>query len=608
MQPAQAGDESSSNGNAVRKWGPIAAIVLIVAAVVGVIVVSGGDDDDGDDATATTTAATDATPATTAAADDTTATTAAPDDGTETTAPATTTGDGGDGGGSTEIVYPLTFSEAEEQGIEVAWDDRCDTETGQLAMPWFFAPECFAPFEGDNGGETSAGVTGDTIKVVYYLGPDDDPVLNFINDAIANDDTNADDSATVQGMTDVFNSFYELYGRTVELEVFEGSGISSDEVAARADAVRIAEEIQPFAVVGGPVLTNAFADELAANDIVCLGCTPGQPQEWYADRDPYVWTTAIGALQSREHVREFVANQLAGGNAEFAGDPNFQGQPRTFGHIYLESSAESQVNANALIDGLAADGVEMAQVQSYILDPASLQASAAQIIAQMKDAGVTTVILTADPVGPRDLTREATAQEYFPEWVIAAPALVDTTAFARTYDQEQWANAFGVSHLSVRTPPEQTGFYRLYEWFNGSPPPADDTIEVLTPSLSTMFAALQQTGPELTPETFRGGMFTLASEPAITQPFLTWGEAGIWDSLDYNGVDDAVVVWWDPTITGIDEIRNEGQGMYQYADGGTRYLPGEWPAVSSLFDAANSVAFLDPPPADETPPDYPPPG
>ncbi|MEM8619824.1 MAG: ABC transporter substrate-binding protein [Actinomycetota bacterium] len=582
----------------------MAAIVLIVAAVAGVIVVSGGDDDDGessDSSTAETTATTDT------GSETTTAPTAAPDNTTDTTESPTTAAVGS-GGEAAEIVYPLTFSQAEEQGIEVAWDERCDTETGQWAMPWFFAPECYAPFDGDNGGDTASGVTGDTIKVVYYLGPDDDPVLNFINDAIANDDTNADDSATVQGMADVFNSFYELYGRTVELEVFEGSGISSDEVAARADAVRIAEEIQPFAVVGGPVLTNAFADELAANGIVCLGCTPGQPQEWYAERDPYVWTTAIGSLQSREHVREFIANQLAGGNAEFAGDEDFQNQPRTFGHIYLESSAESQANAEALIDGLAADGIEMAQVQSYVLDPASLQASAAQIIAQMKDAGVTSVILSADPVAPRDLTREATAQEYFPEWVIAAPTLVDTTAFARTYDQEQWANAFGVSHLWLRTPPEDRGFYRLYEWFNGSPPPADDTIEVLIPSLSTMFAALQQTGPELTPESFREGVFGLGSDRAITQPFLSWGEGDIWEGLDYNGVDDATVIWWDPTSNGIDEIRKEGQGMYQYADGGARYLPGEWPALSSLFDAADSVPFLDIPPPDETPPDYPSPG
>ena len=61
-----------------------------------------------------------------------------------------------DGGGG-EIVYPLSFSQAEEQGIEVAWDERCDTATGNLAIQWFFAPECYAPFEGDNGGATAQG-------------------------------------------------------------------------------------------------------------------------------------------------------------------------------------------------------------------------------------------------------------------------------------------------------------------------------------------------------------------------------------------------------------------------------------------------------------------
>ncbi len=68
----------------------------------------------------------------------------------------------------------------------------CDPETGHLAVRDFFAPECYAPFEGDNGGETASGVTADSIKVVYYLGPDDDPIINYITAAIANDDTNAD--------------------------------------------------------------------------------------------------------------------------------------------------------------------------------------------------------------------------------------------------------------------------------------------------------------------------------------------------------------------------------------------------------------------------------
>ena len=41
------------------------------------------------------------------------------------------------------------------------------------------------------------------------------------------------------------------------------TGQPSDEAAARADAIYIAEEVKAFAVLGGPTGTNAYADELA---------------------------------------------------------------------------------------------------------------------------------------------------------------------------------------------------------------------------------------------------------------------------------------------------------------------------------------------------------
>src|SRR5690606_27983785 len=121
-----------------------------------------------------------------------------------------------DGGGGGAITYPLSFSQAEEQGIDVAWDERCDTETGRVAVQWFFAPECYAPFEGDNGGATAPGVTADSIKVVLYQGPDDDPVINYLTDAISVDDTNADSQATAAKMLEMFQSYYEFYGRSID--------------------------------------------------------------------------------------------------------------------------------------------------------------------------------------------------------------------------------------------------------------------------------------------------------------------------------------------------------------------------------------------------------
>ena len=63
--------------------------------------------------------------------------------------------------------------------------------------------------------------------------------------------------------------------------------------------------------------------------------------------------------------------------------------------------------------------------------------------------------------------------------------------------------------------------------------------------------------------------------------------------------------WWDPDATGLDEIRKEGTGMYQYVDGGKRYLPGEWPTEDKLFNPDGAVAIYDQPPPGEERGDYP---
>jgi hypothetical protein len=595
MQPAQASGARPSSNN-LKKWGPIGAIVLVVAAVAGIVLVMGGDDDDADDAGAdTTTAVTDAPAATGAPG-----TTGAPDE----TTPDSTEPDGGDTGG--EIAFPLSFSQAREQGIDVAWDDRCDTATGNLAIKWFFAPECWAPFEGDNGGDTTRGVSGDTIKVIQYYGPDDDPIINYLSDAVAVTDTNAQSEQTARDMLDMFEQFYEFYGRTIELEVYVSTGLANDEVTARADAVRIAEDFEPFVVLGGPALTSAFADELTAREVMCIGCTPGQPPEWYAERDPFVYGLGISAAQSRMHAVEFISKQLVGGNAEFAGDETFQAQPRAFGHVWISSSPQSPVITAAFEADLAEAGATMTESLPYTLDPGTIQAQASQIIAKLKSSGVTTVVLVSDGIAPRDLTREATAQEYFPEWVIVSPALSDLTAFGRTYDQTQWANAFGVTHGAVRVTPEISGFYGLYQWFMGAEPPAKDTIGLLMPNYTFLAATLQATGPDLTPERFRDALFAGAgTTPALTQPLLTYGDKDFWPDTDYNGVDDATLIWWDATATGPDEIRKQGTGMWTFVDGGKRYLPGEWPTDVKLFDPEGAVTMYDTPPPEETPPDYP---
>ena len=95
------------------------------------------------------------------------------------------------------------------------------------------------------------------------------------------------------------------------------------------------------------------------------------------------------------------------------------------------------------------------------------------------------------------------------------------------------------------------------------------------------------------------------TQAAISQPFLTWGDHGYWPEADYSGIDDATAIWWDPTATGPDEIRKDGTGMWQYVEGGTRYLPGQWPSEDLLFVPEGAVSLYETPPPGEDPPDYP---
>src|SRR5690606_8481563 len=148
---------------------------------------------------------------------------------------------------------------------------------------------------------------------------------------------------TYEAFLPYFEEFYETYGRKVELIVYEGTGNAIDEVAARADAVKIAQEIQPFAVWEGPLLTDAFADELAAQGILNIGLAGGgfQP-DYYAERSPYLIQVGQSPGQNRVHLAEYIGKRLAGDPAVHAGDEAFHDQERKFGLIYLTTGPQSE--------------------------------------------------------------------------------------------------------------------------------------------------------------------------------------------------------------------------------------------------------------------------
>ncbi len=561
-------DPQGSSSSALRKWGPLVAVVVVVVAVVGLLLSRGSSDDSAS------------------------STTVAP------------------GGGSTSVDLPkgvVSYSSAKANGTagDIDWGKRCDTDTGVLAIPIFPAPECYKPFTGDNGGATSTGVTADTVKLVVYLPQENDPILSFIYKQVGNTDTPTQIFQSYQGFNQMLATYYETYGRKIELVRYNATGTISDAVAATSDAETIARDIQPFAVLGGPNLTEAFADTLAANKIVCVSCTPGQPNQWYVDRAPYVWDIQKNTDQNLQMVAEYIGKQVANRKAQYGG-ADVNGKPRKLGLVALSASVQADELRQGFIDDLKKNyGAEIFDLSTYS-DPVALASQAGEVMAKMKASGVTTVIFYGDPLAPQALTKSATEQGFSPEWVMTGSALVDTTIFSRTYDQQQWAHAFGPSNLFARTNSSLTGSTFLYKWFFNADPPAEQ-VALLLPNLQLFYAAFQGVGPALTPDAMRTALFqSPIVDSTVLTPQISWGNHKIWPATDYAGIDDQTEIFWNATATGPDELGKEGTGMWAYVDGGKRYLPGQWPkGEAQVFaDAPNPVTFYNQLPPGITLPTY----
>lgn len=554
------------------QWGPfavVAATAVIVGAAVGVAYLTG-----------------DHTPTV-----DVVVTTSVPSE--TTTVPAS------------PFAYPMSFPQAQEQGIvdTIEWGDRCDIDTGRLAVADVLAPVCMAPFVGDNGGATSTGVGSKTIKIVFYLGPENDPITRYINDTVRIDDTNAQKTTVLTEFMPYFEQFYELYGRSVELVTYQSTAAPNDEAKARSDAQRIAEQIRPFAVIGGPAFTFGFADELAARKVVCIDCGLGSAQ-WYKDRAPYVWSTDASLWQKQIHTIELIQKQLVGKKATHAGKGT-KDKPRVFGLVYNDFGPEAKVLADQMAAALEAMGSRAVEILPYKLDPATMQATATDLITKLKAAGVTTVILSTDQIAPRELTRQATAQDYNPEWLVGASTQVDTNTYGRFYDRDQWQHAFGVTTSAARVDPSTHGYYALYQWFTGTSPFADQTIENFMPSFAYLFSAIQSAGPNLTPESLATAFGGLSTAQGISHPYYRWGDNKVWQDPDYSGVEDATFFFWDSKAMGQDEMRRDGTGMMQFPTNGKRYMPGEWTSEDILFQTKGAIIVFVTPPLGEEVPSYP---
>jgi len=428
-----------------------------------------------------------------------------------------------------------------------------------------YSPPCMA-FEGDNGGETSTGVTGTEIRVSFRVLDEKGFQQTLAELAGATlTDTPADIRRTVEALAEYFNNTFQFYGRRLVIDFYEGVGSNTQELLGkgRDRAEADAETVGSMGVFADLSATSEpYADALARRGVVGFG-TPYLSRAWHDQRGPFMWSLATNGTEVAEFASEFAAKRLAGGNADYAGG-GLQGRPRIIATMAPENSwyQESVQAARARFEAIS--GQPSGPNYQYVLDLGTMSNQAANLVPRLKADGVTTIVCGCDPVFPVFLSGAAAREGYFPEFIIAGTALTDADIVGQLWDQQFAANAFGISSLAPQVPPQETIAYEAFKLVRPDQEPAF-SVDLIYFQMYMLAIGVQMAGPNLTPETFRDGMYAYPPRGGNNE-----GPLGLWDfgPGDHTAADDVREIYWDPDAV---SPYNGRQGSYIGLNGNARY-------------------------------------
>ncbi len=459
---------------------------------------------------------------------------------------------------------------AKERGVPTTGDtSHCvnGKQFGELAV----APPCIPKYTGKNAGATSTGVTADEVKIVWYQAKDN-PTVTGVLRPLGLAQSREDERVFLSAAEEFINKHFELYGRKVKIETFEGqcNYAPPDVPCLRSEAQQIAKSIKPFAVVWATAVGVEFDDELSKAKIINAGGW-NFDDSFNVEHRPYHWDIFMGGSQQAKLAGEYWCKKLAGKPARFAGDPDMRTKIRKLGIVTPDAPVNTK-SAEELARIVRRCDKNGAVVSTYASDTTRAGEQSIASTARFKNDGITTVMYFSDPIGPVFGTLAATRQEYFPEYTMAGSGLVDYDLLARLYDVKQWANAFGPSDLPDFKPYDQSDTVKVWRAAGrqGEPNKAN---QLGWTYLSFISSGIMGAGPTLTPENFEQALLT--SEPTggwdnVHDPTETYVKFG---RGDYTAVSDAREVYWDAkAISPIDGK----PGAYISLNGGRRYKLGEW--------------------------------
>jgi hypothetical protein len=447
----------------------------------------------------------------------------------------------------------------------------CGAQTAQVPGDPY-SPPCVA-FSGSNGGATSPGVSSNAITVSYRITADSESfqqTLASLGGANITD-TTADIERTINALATYFDNHFQFYGRKLNVQYFNGQGSITNELLgtgqqqADADAVTVGQQIHAFAELNGT--SEPYDVALAGQHVMSFGA-PYLSAQFMGQYAPYMWSVATEGNDVVSAVGDFYLKSLAGGNANWAGG-SLQGKPRKVAIIAPDNPWYQSSAASAAAQATAA-GHPFADDIQYQLNLATLSSQASNIISQLQNDGITTVVCGCDPVFPVYLTSRAAEQGYTPEWVVAGVALTDTDIVGQLFQQSEWSHAFGVTFAGPIVPKQNTFGYAAYKSISPNTEPAN-AVDLIYEQMYQMAIGIEEAGPDLTPANFETGMRAYPGSTAGASNALY----GTWDfpTGHFTPQVDSAFIYWDPNKT---SPYNDKQGAYVVSS--TRYKTGQYPA------------------------------
>ncbi|MEY2475600.1 MAG: hypothetical protein QOG87_915 [Actinomycetota bacterium] len=445
------------------------------------------------------------------------------------------------------------------------------------------SPPCVAFFEGDNGGATYPGVTGDKVTAVMYDGLSDIPDGEDMCKPYSDEDSLS--TRTLKAMQNYFQKRYQTYGRRVCIVKQADSGV--EDVNRKGDAIKTVQEYNPFAVMSfAEPNDDEYLKQISKQGVTSFGLNFFQPQSYYEQNSPLAFSFFDTREEHAEITAAYICEKLIKNKVTHTDDPTLRGQTRRVGLIYntgAESAGGEDMAPEIKRRAKQKCGFEFAAEFKYPYDATtSGGAGNSQAIADMRNKNINTVFMMSYADAILLAQQTASNSAYFPEWFVNSTSVLDVGPVARVFSDPR-QKTFGVS-LRWRTPGIRETFW--YQAYQSEQP---NTLAEARWGFSwyylllNLFTAVQAAGPKLTPDAIARGMFTFKTDQ-LDNPYVPSGEYG--EPADYAFVSSYMEFFWDPRGTPPDG--NPSEGCVRVTNEGRRFRPGGVGSdESGLFNPAS---------------------